>query len=101
VTTYLERTAAASAAVTRPKRKGNVVVRWMTSTDHKIIGYMYLIASFGFFLFGGVLALFIRAELFSPGRQVVSCCSRRRCSSASATSSCRCRSVLPTSRSRG
>jgi len=72
VTTYLERTAAAEAAITRPKRKGNVVVRWMTSTDHKIIGYMYLIASFGFFLFGGVLALFIRAELFSPGRQVVS-----------------------------
>ncbi|SDT29800.1 cytochrome c oxidase subunit I [Jiangella sp. DSM 45060] len=71
MTTYLERTAAAGA-VARPKRKGNVVVRWITSTDHKIIGYMYLIASFGFFLFGGVLALLIRAELYSPGRQVVS-----------------------------
>ena len=71
MTTYLERTAAAGS-LARPKRKGNVVVRWITSTDHKVIGYMYLIASFGFFLFGGVLALFIRAELFSPGRQVVS-----------------------------
>jgi cytochrome c oxidase subunit 1 len=44
----------------------------MTSTDHKVIGYMYLAASFGFFLFGGVLALLIRAELFEPGQQVVS-----------------------------
>ena len=30
-------------------RKGNVVVNWITSTDHKTIGYMYLIASFLFF----------------------------------------------------
>ncbi|TDE14223.1 cytochrome c oxidase subunit I [Jiangella asiatica] len=62
---------AGSRAAVQPLRRGSVVVRWITSTDHKIIGYMYLIASFGFFLFGGVLALFIRAELFSPGRQVV------------------------------
>ncbi|MBK0296627.1 hypothetical protein IAE22_32145, partial [Bacillus sp. S34] len=27
-------------------RKGNIIVRWITSTDHKTIGYMYLIASF-------------------------------------------------------
>ena len=73
MTTYLERSAApAPEPALRQRRKGNVVVRWMTSTDHKIIGYMYLIASFGFFLFGGVLALLIRAELFQPGRQVVS-----------------------------
>nr|WP_226920839.1 cytochrome c oxidase subunit I [Georgenia subflava] len=39
----------------------------MTSTDHKTIGYMYVIASFLFFMFGGVLALVVRAELFEPG----------------------------------
>ena len=26
-----------------PSRKGSLIVNWMTSTDHKIIGYMYLI----------------------------------------------------------
>ncbi len=52
-------------------RKGSVVVRWVTSTDHKTIGHLYLITSFLFFLVGGVLALLIRAELFSPGLQVV------------------------------
>ncbi|MFZ0160601.1 MAG: cytochrome c oxidase subunit I [Kineosporiaceae bacterium] len=52
-------------------RSGSVVVRWLTSTDHKVIGNLYLATSFGFFLFGGVLALLIRAELFEPGLQVV------------------------------
>ena len=40
-----------------PKSKGRIVVNWITSTDHKTIGYMYLIASFVFFCFGGVMAL--------------------------------------------
>ncbi|WP_062079332.1 aa3-type cytochrome oxidase subunit I [Demequina globuliformis] len=48
-----------------------MVVKWITSTDHKTIGYMYLITSFFFFIIGGVLALLIRAELFAPGMQVV------------------------------
>ncbi|HET8958707.1 MAG TPA: cytochrome ubiquinol oxidase subunit I, partial [Microcella sp.] len=38
------------------KRKGNVFVGWVTSTDHKTIGYMYLITSFIYFLLGGVMA---------------------------------------------
>ncbi|GAA3338837.1 cytochrome c oxidase subunit I [Curtobacterium pusillum] len=52
-------------------RKGNIIVRWITSTDHKTIGYMYLIASFMFFLLAGVMALVIRAQLFEPGLHVV------------------------------
>ncbi|WP_062073493.1 aa3-type cytochrome oxidase subunit I [Demequina sediminicola] len=52
-------------------RSGSLVVKWITSTDHKTIGYMYLITSFFFFIIGGVLALLIRAELFAPGIQVV------------------------------
>ncbi|WP_394768469.1 cytochrome c oxidase subunit I [Lacisediminihabitans sp.] len=52
-------------------RKGNVLVSWITSTDHKTIGYMYLISSFIYFLLGGVMALIIRAQLFAPGLQIV------------------------------
>ncbi|MFC7330386.1 cytochrome c oxidase subunit I [Marinactinospora rubrisoli] len=54
-----------------PTRKGSIIVNWLTSTDHKVIGYMYLITSFGFFIFGGILALLIRAELFLPGMQMM------------------------------
>uniref|UniRef100_UPI00263098BC cbb3-type cytochrome c oxidase subunit I n=1 Tax=uncultured Microbacterium sp. TaxID=191216 RepID=UPI00263098BC len=56
---------------TRVEQKGNIVVKWITSTDHKTIGYMYLITSVLFFLLGGVMALIIRAELFAPGMQIV------------------------------
>ncbi len=54
------------------KQPGSVVVRWLTSTDHKVIGYLYLIASFGFFGFGGLLAMGIRAELARPGMDIFS-----------------------------
>lgn len=62
---------AALMSSSRVEQKGNIVVKWITSTDHKTIGYMYLIASFLFFLLGGVMALIIRAELFEPGMQVL------------------------------
>jgi cytochrome c oxidase subunit 1 len=51
--------------------KGNVLVSWITTTDHKKIGYLYLITSFMYFLLGGVMALVIRAQLFEPGLQIV------------------------------
>ncbi|MBN9606774.1 MAG: cytochrome c oxidase subunit I [Actinomycetales bacterium] len=60
-------TAFPSAPAQIPERRGNVVVRWITTTDHKVIGYLYLISSFIFFLIGGVIALLIRTELFTPG----------------------------------
>ncbi|SFB95689.1 cytochrome c oxidase subunit I [Streptomyces aidingensis] len=50
---------------------GHVTVRWLSSTDHKVIGAMYIITAFAFFLVGGVLALVMRAELARPGMQVV------------------------------
>ena len=53
------------------ERKGNIFVRWITSTDHKVIGNLYLITSFIYFLLGGVMALVIRAQLFEPGLSVV------------------------------
>ena len=52
-------------------RKGNVFVDWVTTTDHKKIGYLYLITSFLYFLLGGVMALVIRAQLFAPGLEIV------------------------------
>ena len=37
---------------------------WLTTTDHKKIGIMYVVSSFIFFLVGGILALGIRTQLF-------------------------------------
>ncbi|WP_375401732.1 cbb3-type cytochrome c oxidase subunit I, partial [uncultured Amnibacterium sp.] len=54
-----------------PRRKGNIVVEWLTTTDHKKIGFLYLITSFIYFLIAGVLALVIRAQLFEPGLAIV------------------------------
>jgi cytochrome c oxidase subunit 1 len=54
------------------RRPGQVMVSWITSTDHKVIGYLYIITAFVFFLLGGVMALVIRAELARPGNQIVS-----------------------------
>ncbi|AUZ89274.1 cytochrome ubiquinol oxidase subunit I, partial [Arthrobacter agilis] len=43
----------------------------MTTTDHKTIGYLYIITSFVWFSLSGVEALLIRAELFAPGMQIL------------------------------
>ena len=53
------------------ERKGNVLVNVITSTDHKTIGYMYLVTSFIYFCLGGVMALVIRVQLFAPGLEIV------------------------------
>jgi cytochrome c oxidase subunit 1 len=47
------------------------IMRWVTTTNHKDIGTLYLWFSFIMFLVGGVMALTIRAELFQPGLQIV------------------------------
>jgi cytochrome c oxidase subunit I len=56
----------AAARAARTERKGSVLAGWLSSTDHKIIGHMYLITSFVFFLFAGIMALLIRIQLMSP-----------------------------------
>lgn len=45
------------------------IARWVTATNHKDIGTLYLWFAFIMFLSGGVMALCIRLELFSPGLQ--------------------------------
>ena len=54
------------------ERKGSVLAGWASSTDHKVIGYMYLITSFGFFLIAGIMAIVIRLQLFEPENRIVS-----------------------------
>ncbi|MBO8197232.1 cytochrome c oxidase subunit I [Streptomyces smyrnaeus] len=49
-----------------------MVLRWLTTTDHKVIGNLYLVTSFCFFLAAGAMAMVMRAELAHPGMQVVS-----------------------------
>lgn len=71
MTTYAERPTI-TARPTEPKNKGRLVVKWLTTTDHKVIGHLYLITSFIWFLVGGVMALFMRAELARPGLQFLS-----------------------------
>src|SRR3954467_3721048 len=44
---------------------------WVTTTDHKKIGIMYIVNSFIFFFIGGILALGVRTELAQPGLQVL------------------------------
>ncbi|NJM66767.1 MAG: cytochrome c oxidase subunit I [Acaryochloris sp. RU_4_1] len=41
------------------------------STDHKVIGIQYLVASFVFYLIGGVLAELVRTELATPASDFV------------------------------
>jgi cytochrome c oxidase subunit 1 len=62
----------ADRAEARRATIGRTVVKWVTSTDHKVIGNLYFITSFAWFIIGGFMAMLIRAELFEPGLQIVS-----------------------------
>src|SRR3954471_21920222 len=48
----------------RPEPRG--WVSWVTTTDHKRIGILYLVTTFAFFLIGGVEALMMRLQLGAP-----------------------------------
>ncbi|MYU16928.1 cytochrome ubiquinol oxidase subunit I, partial [Streptomyces sp. SID8361] len=64
--------AAPAALPSRRPGPGATAVGWLTTTDHKTIGTLYLITSFAFFCIGGVMALLMRAELARPGSQIMS-----------------------------
>ena len=64
-----------AAGAPRPVRQetiGRKVIKWATTTDHKVIGNLYIVTSFTFFIIAGAMAMIIRAELASPGLQFVS-----------------------------
>ena len=45
---------------------------WVTTTDHKKIGIMYLVTTIVFFMLGGVEALLMRAQLSVPNNTLIS-----------------------------
>lgn len=53
-------------------RMGALVVKLLTTTDHKVLGQMYVWTALAYFGFAGLLALAIRAELAFPGLQYLS-----------------------------
>ncbi|MEA2407700.1 MAG: cytochrome c oxidase subunit [Thermoleophilaceae bacterium] len=54
----------------RPEQRG--WLRWITTTDHKKIGILYLFATFLFFILGGVEALIMRLQLAQANSTLVS-----------------------------
>jgi cytochrome c oxidase subunit 1 len=53
--------------VHRPR--GSRFLGYLSTTDPKRLGVMYIVTSFVFFMVGGLLALLMRAELARPGLQ--------------------------------
>ncbi|MCA1824729.1 MAG: cytochrome c oxidase subunit I [Frankia sp.] len=62
MTTLAERPTATPAGVPRPRSKA---IDYLTTTDHKKIGVMYLWFSMTAFVVGGIFALLIRSQLAS------------------------------------
>jgi cytochrome c oxidase subunit 1 len=46
-------------------------MRWVTTTNHKDIGTLYLVFALVMFMVGGAMAMVIRLELFQPGLQFI------------------------------
>jgi cytochrome c oxidase subunit I len=64
-----ERSEAAADAAHGISPRRHPIAVWLTTTDHKKIGIMYLVNSYFWFGVAGLLAVFIRAELAQPGTQ--------------------------------
>ena len=50
---------------------GKWAMRWISTTNHKDLGTLYLVWAFAMFFVGGLMSLVIRGELFAPGLQFV------------------------------
>ncbi len=48
------------------------ILKWLTSTDHKVIGMSYMITSLILFYIAGIMALVMRLQLSSPHSSLVS-----------------------------
>src|SRR5512132_284316 len=62
----------ATTTLERAPTYRSALYEWLTTTDHKKIGILYLVNSLIFFFVRGILALVVRVELAQPGLQVVS-----------------------------
>jgi cytochrome c oxidase subunit 1 len=56
----------------RAEREASGWTSWITTTDHKRIGIMYMVTTFVFFILGGTEALMIRLQLGAPDNTLVS-----------------------------
>ena len=56
----------------RARARGSKFTLLLRTTDHKLIGEMYMVTTFVYFAVGGALALVLRAELARPGLQFLS-----------------------------
>jgi cytochrome c oxidase subunit 1 len=72
VTAYDQQTRPGPLAAPGGYRKGKLLAAWLSTTDHKVIGHLYLITSFGFFLAAGLMAMIMRAQLMGPDNHLVS-----------------------------
>jgi hypothetical protein len=52
-------------------KHGKGILSWLFTLDHKRIGVMYLVAILLSFFLGGVFALALRAELWTPGQTIM------------------------------
>ncbi|HEX4082470.1 MAG TPA: cbb3-type cytochrome c oxidase subunit I, partial [Acidimicrobiales bacterium] len=48
------------------------ILKWLTTTDHKVIGLSYMITSLVLFYLAGIMALGIRVQLATPSNSFVS-----------------------------
>src|SRR3982074_3123454 len=62
----------ATTALTPAITYRSSLYEWVTTTDHKKIGILYVINSFVFFFIGGILALGVRTQLAVPDNKLIS-----------------------------
>src|SRR5919204_1742140 len=65
----------ATTVLPRPKAYDDTFFKpislWLTTTDHKLIGIMYMVTAMISFVVGGIFALVIRLQLAQPNAKVV------------------------------
>src|SRR6266852_4439162 len=66
---------AATQVLPRPKAYDDTfwkpITLWLTTTDHKLIGIMYMVTGLLSFVIGGIFALIVRLQLSQPNLSVV------------------------------
>src|SRR5437867_8989580 len=66
---------AATTVLPRPKAYDDTFFKpvslWLTTTDHKLIGIMYMVTGILSFVVGGVFALVMRVQLSAPNQKVI------------------------------
>ncbi len=65
-------TYAGAVAPTGRRFQNSALVDWITTSDHKKIGILYIVTSFLFFFIGGVEALLLRIQLTRANLQIIS-----------------------------